>query len=90
MADLPNLSDSKLVIIGASQINYWEREFGSISTQNPSDLECTILYYNSIGIRPVVQLGLDFELLSLISKLPKNSIIVNLFADETYNLKLNL
>jgi len=81
---------NNLVVFGNSQQEFWRREFQAKILPKTGNYLNEIQKLIDAGIRPIVQIGQNFEEIVELQGFPKNSLIVHLYADETYQIRNNI
>jgi hypothetical protein len=79
----------KLYIFGTNEIEFWRREFkASVEPKDENYLDQVQKLINH-GIIPIIQVGPATSDIEALNRFSKKSIIIHLFADETYTPYLN-
>jgi hypothetical protein len=81
---------NNLVVFGNSQQEFWRREFQAKILPKSGNYLSEIQKLIDAGIRPIVQIGQNCEEIVELQEFPKNSLIVHLYADETYQINNNI
>ena len=81
---------NNLVVFGNSQQEFWRREFQAKILPKTGNYLIEIQKLIDVGIRPIVQIGQNSEEIVELQRFPKNSLIVHLYADETYQISNNI
>lgn len=81
---------NNLVVFGNSQQEFWRREFQAKILPKTGNYLIEIQELIDSGIRPIVQIGQNCEEIVELQEFPKNSLIVHLYADETYLVTNNI
>lgn len=81
---------NNLVVFGNSQQEFWRREFQAKILPKTGNYLIAIQELIDVGIRPIVQIGQNCEEIVELQEFPKNSLIVHLYADETYQIANNI
>ena len=79
-----------LVVFGNAQKEFWRREFQAKIFPKTGNYLNEIQKLIDVGIRPIVQIGQNSEEIVELQGFPKNSLIVHLYADETYQISNNI
>lgn len=77
---------SELVIFGSAQQEFWRREFKAKFIPKSGNYLDEMRRLIEVGIRPIVQIGQNSEEIVALEGFPKNSLIIHLYADETYRI----
>jgi len=81
---------SELVIFGSAQQEFWRREFKAKFLPKSGNYLDEMQRLIEGGIRPIVQIGQNPEEIIALKRFPKDSLIIHLYADETYRINTSI
>ena len=81
---------TELVIFGNAQQEFWRREFKAKVIPKTGNYLEEIQRLVVSGIKPIVQVGQNPAEITELMKFPKKSLVIHLYADETYRVKNNI
>ena len=81
---------TELVIFGNAQQEFWRREFQAKVIPKTGNYLEEIQNLVDSGIMPIVQIGQNPAEIAELMKFPKKSLVIHLYADETYRVKNNI
>ena len=82
--------DSKIHTISLSEHEFWRREFQAEVSKKDENYLKRVRDLVGTGVIPVIQVGPSVKETQDLEGFPKNSLIVQFHADETYLPKINL
>jgi len=80
----------ELVIFGSAQQEFWRREFKAKFLPKSGNRLDEMWRLIEAGIRPIVQIGQNPAEIIAMKGFPKDSLIIHLYADETYRIDTSI